>query len=136
MGVQLNPPNFWGNNKQTQTVTCIKVKGSGTKRRASSRSTREARVYASKFQDRSIPGERERDESSERGCGCSPGSPCSPDGDRRPSPSPPLFSREWRKKRMRRRDGRFFFLFYAKGRGKRYSSTPPLAQIYYVTHYV
>ncbi len=44
MGVQLNPPNFWGNNKQTQTVTCIKVKGSGTKRRASSRSTREARV--------------------------------------------------------------------------------------------
>uniref|UniRef100_A0A0E0KBG0 Uncharacterized protein n=1 Tax=Oryza punctata TaxID=4537 RepID=A0A0E0KBG0_ORYPU len=58
----------------------------------------------------------ERDES-ERGCGCSPGSPplpsppllCSPNGYHRPS-GPPLFSRDspWRKERRRRRDGRFF----------------------------
>jgi hypothetical protein len=74
-----------GGSGNKQTVTCIKVKALKLKRRASSRSRREARVNEErkKYQ----VSRWERDES-ERGCGCSRGSPpllCSPDGDRRPS---------------------------------------------------
>ena len=90
-GDSVEPLNFLGNK---QTVTCIKVKA--LKLREDILPDLEEKLgltNASKFQTKVLPvGERDK---SERGCGCSPGSPPLPrpallaNGDRRPSPVQP-----------------------------------------------
>ena len=68
----VKPSNFLGNK---QTVTCIKVMALKRREELLPRFRREARIDERKqIPDKSSPGGRERDES-ERGCGCSPGSP-------------------------------------------------------------
>jgi hypothetical protein len=89
-GGSVEPPNFWGNK---QTVTCIKIKA--LKLREDILPDLEEKLgltNASKFQTKVVPlGERDE---SERGCGCSPGSPRLPCSARQMEiGAPPLFSR-------------------------------------------